>query len=230
MKATPTRFQRAGFTLLEMIIAVTVLATAMTVIVLTFSNISRAWRDGSTAAAGLNHADAILDQLSAGLRSAYFKKSRGPLSSVYGFWLENDGSGPDARDRISWVKTGSALIDPEAAEAASLHRLVFTIEDDERNRPCVAVKSWRPFGQKEDFDPEKDTPFFYVSSGVQGFDCEVCTNADGFGEFDWDEEWEETNRIPPYVHLTLYLKPGQEGNEPLKVERVVAIPTAPLSW
>ena len=226
----PRSRRRAGFTLLEITIAVTVLAMAMTVIVLTFSNISRAWRDGSAAAAGLNHADAILDQLSAGLRSAYFKKSGGPQPSAYGFWLDNDGSGSGARDRISWVKTGSALIDPAAPEAASLHRLVFTVEDDERGRPCAAVKSWRPFGQSEDFDPERDAPFFFVSSGIQGFDCQIGTNVDSFGDFEWETEWEETNRIPRYLLLTLFLKPGQAGNEPLKVERIVDIPTAPLSW
>ncbi len=225
----PFQSRGSGFTLLEVTIAVAVLAMAMTVIVMTFSNISRAWRDGTAAAAGLNHADAILDQLVAGLRSAYYKKAR-TQPSVYGFWLENDGSGSSARDRISWVKTGSALMDTDSTEASSLHRIVFTVEDDEKGRPCAVVKAWRPFGQPEDFDPDKDVPFTYLSSAVSGFDCEISTNADSFGEIEWEDEWEMTNSIPTHLHLSLYLKPGERGEEPLKVERIVTIPIAPLSW
>jgi prepilin-type N-terminal cleavage/methylation domain-containing protein len=222
--------RRAGFTLLEVTIAVAVLAMAMTVIVMTFSNITRAWRDGTTAAANLNHSDAILDQLVAGLRSAYYKKAGKQPASVYGFWLENDGSGPSARDRISWVKTGTALMDSDSTEASSLHRIVFTVEDDENGRSCAAIKSWRPFGQPEEFDPEKDVPFTFLSSAVAGFDCEVSTNTDSFGEIEWEKEWETSNSIPAHLHLSLYLKPNVEGEEPLKVERIVTIPIAPLSW
>jgi hypothetical protein len=216
--------------LLEVTIAVAVLAMAMTVIVMTFSNISRAWRDGTTAAANLNHSDAIFDQLAAGLRSAYYKKAGNQAAFVYGFWLENDGSGSSARDRISWVKTGSAMMDSDSTEASSLHRIDFTVEDDDQGRSCAAVKTWRPFGQPEDFDPEKDVPFTFLSSHVVGFDCEISTNVDAFGEINWEDEWENTNSIPSYLHLTLYLKPGESGEAPLKVERIVTIPIAPLSW
>lgn len=204
---------------------------AMTLIVSTFANISGAWRHGTSVAAGLNHADAILDQLVAGLRSAYYKKAgNNQAPSTYGFLLENDGAGPTARDSISWVKTGSALLDPENKEASSLHRVVFTVADDETGRSCAAAKAWRPFGQTEEFDPEKDAPFFYLSSSVAGFDCEVSTNADFTGEFEWEEEWEETNRIPLQLHLSLYLKSADPDREPVKVERLVTIPIAPLSW
>lgn len=224
----PLRRPQAGFTLLEILVAVVILVMAMSVIVLTFSNISRAWRDGTTAAANLNHADAILDQLVSGLRSAYYKKTD-DKNSIYGFWLEDDGSGSAARDQISWVKTGTALVDPDAAEISTLHRVVFTVADDERNRPGAAVKAWRPFGQPEEFSPEKDAPFFFISSSVQGFDCEISTNITSFGDVDWEETWEETNRIPLHVHLSLYLKPASKSEEPLKVERIITIPIAPLS-
>jgi prepilin-type N-terminal cleavage/methylation domain-containing protein len=224
------RHPQAGFTLLEILVAVVILVLAMSVIVLTFSNISRAWRDGTTAAANLNHADAILDQLVSGLRSAYYKKTSGDKASLYGFQLEDDGAGSSARDQISWVKTGAALVDPDSPEISTLHRVVFTVADDDRNRPAAAVKAWRPFGQPEEFDPEKDAPFFFISSSVQGFDCEISTNISSFGEIEWEEAWEETNRIPLHVHLSLYLKPSSKSEEPMKVERIVTIPIAPLSW
>lgn len=227
---TPPPRRRAGFTLVEILIAVTILVMAMTLIVMTFSSISRAWRNGTTAAAELNHADAILDQLVAGLRSAYFKKAGNQAASSYGFWLENDGSGPNARDSISWVKTGSALIDPDSQEISTLHRVVFTVADDDKGRSCAAVKAWRPFGQTEDFDPEKDADFFFVSSAVEGFDCEVSTNTDFTGDIEWETDWEDTNSIPLRLHLSLFLKSGESGDEPIKVERLVEIPIAPLSW
>lgn len=224
-----TRPHQRGFTLVEITVAVTVLVLAMTVIVLTFSNISRAWRDGTGAAANLNHADAILDQLVAGLRSTYYKRGNNNQASVYGFWLKNDGAGSSARDSVSWVKTGTSLVDPDAPEGSTLHRVVFTVADDDRGRACAAVKTWRPFGQPEEFDPD-DLPYSFVSSSVAGFDCEISTNVSSFGEIEWEEDWEETNRIPQYVHLSLFLKPAEKDGDLIKVERIVNIPVAPLSW
>ncbi len=219
---------RSGFTLVELMLAAVLLALATTVIAMTLANITRAWQAGTEAAARLNHADAILDQLASGLRSAYYAKSANRPAAVYGFWLEDDGDGPNARDRISWVKSGPALLDPESSQAAALHRIAFTVTDDESGRPGAAVKAWRPFAMPDDFDPET-LPWSFLAAGIVGFNCTVSTNS-AFGELEWEESWKETNRLPWRVLLTLYLKPPEESEPPLAVHRLVEIPCAPLAW
>jgi len=219
---------RSGFTLVELMLAAALLALATTVIAMTLANLTRAWQAGTEAASRLNHADAILDQLAAGLRSAYYAKSANRPAAVYGFWLEDNGDGPEARDQISWVKSGSALLDPQSPQAASLHRITFTVTEDDSGRPAAAVKVWRPFAMPEDFDPET-LPWTFLAAGIVGFNCAISTNL-AFGEPEWEETWEETNRIPHRVHLTLYLKPSDESEPPLAVHRLVEIPCAPLAW
>ena len=36
--------------------------------------------------------------------------------------------------------------------------------------------------------------------------------------------------MPVFAEITLYLRPLQEGEDPVEIRRVVEIPIAPLSW
>jgi type II secretory pathway pseudopilin PulG len=228
MTASRSSSAHAGFALVELMLAAVLLALATTIIAMTLANITRAWQAGTEAAARLNHADAILDQLAAGLRSAYYARSGNRPSATYGFWLEDDGDGPEARDRISWVKSGPALLDPDSSLVPALHRIAFTIVDDEDGRPRAAIRAWRPFAMSDDFDPE-EIPWTILAGGIVGFDCAVSTNT-AFGEWEWEQTWEETNRLPWRLRLTLYLKPTDPGEKPFAVQRLVEIPCAPLAW
>jgi hypothetical protein len=158
------------------------------------------------------------------LRSAYFPDGGG---MGYGFLLEDSGDGSEARDSISWVKLGSALVGSHSELADSPHRTKFSLElhDDE---PEVAIRAWRMVGQPDDFDPEKEEPFF-LSRRVTGFDCRCALKVED-GEIVWEEEWkdENTNRLPRFVEATVYVQAGP-GEEPLELRRIVEMPVAYLS-
>lgn len=221
------RARARGFTLIELLLAVLIMSLAMGVAVATFFAVSRAWQRGQKLAEFLNEGDLVMEQLVAALRSAYFPDA-GSGTTSYGFWLEDEGSGPSAHDSISWVKLGDALIDPDSAETRAPHRVRVTIEDDEEGRPSLAVRAWRPYAQPEDFDPEELEPL-YLSARVTGLDCQFSTNA-ADDRLEWEDEWEETNRIPTALKVTLYLEPLAKDEEPLEIRRAVGIPIAPLSW
>ena len=216
---------RAGFTLLELMLAVAILAVVSTITYMTFATVTRAWRRGMELSDGIHHGDYVLDQLVMALRSAYYPVAS---SKGYGFILEDTGDGESARDRISWVKLGSSLVGRSCPFVDSPHRVEFWLEDvDEEGQ--VAVRAWRMFGQSDDFDKEELEPSF-ISRRVTGFDCR-CALGLFDDEIDWEDEWEDenTNKLPRFVEVTLYLAPPSEEGSTLELRRIVELPTSHLS-
>ncbi len=218
-----------GFTLVEILVAITIMAMATIIAVSTFSVVGRAYRHGTALAENLHYGDFLMDQLVLALRSAYHPEAAQGSDSAYGFWLEDGGSGPHARDRISWVKTGRALVGKRFA-AGVPHRVDFGVENDQDGNTVAAVRSWRAELETEDFKRDAVPPTV-VSRRIRGFECRVADDIDEIRqELVWEDQWEQTNRIPPAVELTLYLEPIEEGADPVRVRRVVGLPIAPLSW
>lgn len=244
--------RRAGFTMIELLVAMALTATIVAGAVFAFTTASRIWRDAASVADSLHHGDYIAWQLTSALRSAYYPDSAEP-GSMHGFVLENDGDEEEARDSISWVKMGSALVGGKFAGWP--HRIkVFTLAEGESDDETLAqgglvVRAWRVKGQVSDFDPEDDE---FVTSrllepNVLAADFQVLDPEGNMAEgkdpvpdeeeedagLKWiDEDWKDdyTNRLPYAVKATLYMKPAERGGSPVALRRLVTIPVAPLSW
>ncbi len=223
--------QRA-FTLLELLIALAIMATAMAIALSTFYGITRAWQRGTTMADNLNRGEFMMEQISAGLRSSFYPYSAdaGAQSAGFGFWLEDNGEGAEARDVISWVKNGPELLPQDSPRQHGPHRIQLSVEEDEDGQPALAARAWPPYtGLLDDFDPEEEPPFF-IAANIVGLDCRVSTNVGDDG-WEWEEEWEDalTNTLPLAVEMSLYLTPLEPGDDPVELRRTVVIPVAPLS-
>ena len=245
-----------GFTLIELMVAMALLVIALGITFSTFYSISKAWQRGQTMAENLNRGEFIMEQIVCGLHSAFFPVRQSSSASAtnaqpantnaaatntpatvsapsdYGLILVDDGDGATARDSISWVKTGSALLGPEDALWRGLHRVQITVEEDEDGLPAIATRVWRPYGNAIDFNPDEIEPFF-ISEKVIGINFRVAKEADSDEGWEWEDEWEAlefTNRLPMAVEVVLYLEPIDEFKDPVEIKRVVEIPVAPLSW
>ncbi|MDA1087824.1 MAG: prepilin-type N-terminal cleavage/methylation domain-containing protein [Verrucomicrobia bacterium] len=220
---------RRGFTLLELLIAMSLMVIALTISYMTFASVTRAWQRGVALSDRISHADYVMDQLVSALRSAYYPDT-GVNAPQYGFWLENNGSGSRARDEMSWVKIGSAMIERQAAYAKGPHRVQVTVASDpaRRSKSGVAVRAWRAYGQPEEFRPDQVERFF-VSGKVQGINCRIATNMVN-NRIEWESDWDATNIIPFAVEVTLYMEPLDEGAPAVKIQRAIALPVAPQSW
>jgi len=221
-----------AFTLLELLVALAILATAMAITLSTFYSITRAWQRGTAMADNLNRGEFMMEQIAAGLRSAFFPMSAtNTQSTEFGFWLEDNGDGAQAQDIISWVKTGLELLPPDNTNFQhGVHRVQLSVEEDEDGRMALAARSWRPYTSLlDDFDPADEAPF-YISAKVVGLDCRVSTNIGDDG-WEWAEEWKDaaTNTLPLAVEISLYLTPLEPGEEPVQLRRTVVVPLAPLS-
>lgn len=216
----------SAFTMLELMLAVSIMAVVATVTYASFSAVTLAWKKGTRLSDNMSHGDFVIEQLAMGLRSAYYPDK--PGSSLYGFWLDDEGSGAGASDRISWVKVGSSLVGSEWQSAGAPHRVRF-FTGDSYSAGGAQVTMWPLLGLPDDFDPDELEPTL-LSSRVVGFDCRCANEFLDDSEPDWLDEWKETNRIPRLVEITLYLEPLDDGDEPVEVKRLIQIPTAPLSW
>jgi prepilin-type N-terminal cleavage/methylation domain-containing protein len=235
---------RGGFTLVEMLLSVSILAMVTTVAAMTLYAASKAWSRGTSMTDGLHHGDYVMEQLVMALRSAYYpdqgnggtaaspraggarvgKKPSDP--SQYGFYHEDSGDGPGARDVISWVKIGGALVGGRRY-AETPHRVEFSVLEGEAG-PEAMVKAWQAALLDEDFDSEDIDPVA-ISTHVLGFDCQVSSEYDEeTGEIEWEDEWEDTNSIPLFVQVTLYVT-GPSEDEPMELVRLVELPCGPLA-
>lgn len=226
---------RAGFTLLELLLSITIMAAVSAVTFMVFSTVTTAWRKGMALSDGLHHGDFVIEQLVMALRSAYFPEVKGG-SVQYGVQTKDNGDGSSASDSICWVKIGSALVGSDCPFSGSPHRVKFSVETDENGNKGVAFRAWRMQGQvvskdgtqERDFDPETIKPTFLPST-IIGFNVRTAWQKVN-DEIDWQDDWKETNRIPTVVELTFYLEPLKEGETPVEIKRAVGIPVAPLSW
>ncbi len=243
---TPVQRPAGGFTLLELLLAITLMAAIASVTYFSFEAGTRAWRTGTELADSLHHADYVLEQLVMGLRSACYPDAARP-SGAYGLTLVNDGDEASARDTLGWVKLGTALVGADSPLADTPHRIEVTVMDPGRDDlpegsgGGLAVRAWRIAAQPEDFDPAESVKPMVLTSRVLGFNCRVLDPENNLQEGDapskddelkWDDEWEgdHTNRLPHAVEISLYLEPARARDDPIEVKRIVEIPLAPLSW
>jgi len=207
---------RAGFTLLEMLVALMILSMSMAIVWQTFSVSIKAWRKGENFLSEMHHGDFVMEQLTEALRSAaYFDQSGG----IYGFRLENREEGKYPNDILSWVKSGTAFMPPDAKLGSGLHRVDFTVDNNDDGDAAVMARIY-PHLADQDEDDFAAGETWEISEVVKGIDCRVYVEEDE----EWSEEWEETNSIPALMELTLYMDPLEGEDKPVTVKRAVQIP------
>jgi prepilin-type N-terminal cleavage/methylation domain-containing protein len=116
-----SKSSRRGFTLVEIVMAITILSVMMLISFFSFDAIVTSWRAGQEMSNTLGQADYVIEQIVAGLRSSYYP-DLGKQDYKYGFQLTDAGEEVSARDSISWVKMGPALVGEECGFSESPHR------------------------------------------------------------------------------------------------------------
>jgi len=207
---------RAGFTLLEVLVALTILVTALTIVYSTFTTTLKAWKAGTETMSEIHHGDFVMDQLSAALRSTAFFDS---TPHLYGFRLETKAGGKYPADRMSWVTTSSAFLPLDSPWADGLHRIVVGVERNSKGDYGVAVRAMPHLSEEPD---DSEDPWF-ISTRIQGLRCRIYDEE----TTSWLNEWEDTNAVPSLVEITLYMDASVPFDPPVRMVRAIEIPVAP---
>lgn len=216
-----------GFTLLEILLAVTIMGAVTTITYMTFSTTVTAWNRGMSMVDSIHHGDFVMEQIVTGLRSAYHPEIKGGHPD-YGFRHVDDGQDESARDRLSWVKMGSMLVGDDPRFAGGPHRVEVFLDQDERGESSLMVGAMPVLAEIFAEDGSETEPVL-LARGVHALDFKMAVSEQG-GEIDWLDEWKETNRIPPVVQVRLFMDRSQYGEEPFEIRRIVPIPTAHMTW
>jgi prepilin-type N-terminal cleavage/methylation domain-containing protein len=207
--------RRRGFTLLEIMISIVILAIAMTVAWQTFASATRAWTSAREMLDSTHHGDFILTQLSSALRSMAFFESTG---SMYGFRME-DTSGDFGEHTISWVTSSQAFIPRGSEFQHGLHRIEVGAGKDDDGNEGLLVSVWQHLADEEKVEKKS----WVVSENIKGLTCYVYNIEDE----DWDDEWEDTNSIPGLIEITLFAEAPDEDDDPIEYRQLIEIPLGP---
>lgn len=234
MKESRSRkLRKSGLTLIELLLAISILAVMSVVTYLCFDIVVRTWQTGTEIAATAGQGEYVVEQLAAGLRSAYYPDT-GKSDYAYGFTLADGGDSETTTDTIGWTKTGAALVGEDASFVDIPHRVTVKIQEYGTNGSDgdgLSVQAYRQALQLDDFNPETDIEFALIAPKVVGFNCRVLDKDQPVKDDlpNWVDEWKWSNSLPNKVELTLYLKPDKEGEEPIEIKRIVSIPMADFS-
>lgn len=214
-----SRRLRHAFTLIEVLVSVAILSMTMALVAMIYSNTINAWRLAQGAMDELHQGDFVIEQVMTALRSATFFQKNG---KIYGFWLDDNGTQSSAHDEVSFVTSSSAFMPSGSPFQNNLHRIFIGIDSDDEGREGLAVRALPHM--KKDLE-KRDAPVWVVSTRVSGFDCQVYD----FEKKSWSDDWDNTNKVPNLVKVTMSIKAPHEGDPPLIVSRVIEIPIATAS-
>ena len=222
--------KRPGFTMLELILAVTLLGVMTTVSIVSYRAITTGWRVSRDYVDRLERTDYALDQLVSGLKCAFYPHA-GEQNADYGFMLTDNGDGdsPDDSDVIEWTKKGPALIGGSATGDA-VHRIqVRVLEEGDsdwgeriertglyaRVRPMAKVMpSSTSHTDEDEFTFANDELYrpVLIAKDIEGFNCRVqekrpeTKDAKGREDKDaYEDEFASSNSLPYKVQLTFYV-------------------------
>ena len=205
--------RKQAFTLLEMLIAISILSMILATCHLAFSASINAWRRGSEYLERQHHSDFAFDQILSALYSTSFVKSD---KVDYGFRHEDGEVDGFPADEISWVTASGAFVREPYSLAP--HRLYLTI-DSQLEEPALSAKVHFAFDKEEDVERAE---YRAVSRNLVGLNCRFYNTMDE----EWEDEWTTSNRVPEEIEITLYAPPIDEGEDPITFIRVIRIPVA----
>ena len=217
------RSAEVGFTLVEILIAIGILAMILTAIFASWTAILRATKTGLDAAAAVQRSRIVLRTLEDSLGSA---QSFAVNLPYYAFLAEN---GDNAS--LSFVARLAQSF-PRSGKFGDLdvRRLTFSVEDGSDGGRQLVLRQC-PLMMELDKDIDEMQHPLVLAKNVKGFDM-LFWDRD---KNDWVDEWSEmkTNQLPRLVMFTLRLADDPHALRATEeITRVVALPsmTVPPNW
>lgn len=198
--------RKSAFTILEMMVAVTILSLIVAAIYASWTAILRASKAGREVSATVQRSRIVLRVLEDSLTSA---QSFVANQRYYGFVAENS-----SEPMLSFVARLSKTF-PRSGKFGDLdvRRVSFTVENGE------LVLRQVPIGMEVDED-EVNHPVV-LAKNVRDFEFEFWDNRVN----DWTDEWKQTNQLPRLIMFTLRIADNAVSKSTSEeINRIVSIP------
>jgi len=209
----------AGFTLLEMMVAMSLMVIALTIAFESFSASLRAWKRGSEVIDSMKHGEFVMNRLAAAVDSAiYFRNQR----KAYAFKIEKKNEGGLPADVIDFVTASDAFMPADSPLREAPHRIRLFI-DDRDGEPALYLLAMPAIADEEEFEDAFDPEPVLTSRLVRGLKIEIYDEQNE----EWTDEWEKGNSIPKRIRLSVYVMADPDSDDaPVLFVRVIDIPVA----
>jgi general secretion pathway protein J len=219
---------RSGFTLLEILIAMFILAVVLSTIFSSYTGTLRIVDDTESEAEIYAMARVALERMLEDFESVYFSKSKKTAESeedalqparFVGEDKENEGSGADTLRFLSKAH----LILEEGGNDSGVAEIVYSVGESEEGGNLVLYRSDRPEVERAS---EQGTEGAILCEGLFSVDF-TYTDAEGEVHENWDSREEKfKDRLPAMVSITLQFVNRSQPDVPLKFMTGVALPRA----
>ncbi|MGE3673976.1 MAG: type II secretion system protein GspJ [Polyangiaceae bacterium] len=222
------RRQLAGFTLLELIVAITILALISMLLYGAFSGL-RSTRDGVVGVSGRYHEGrSAMQRIARELQSAFLSFNRPIDQSLVTRETLFKGSRGSPSDRVDFTAFAHRRLDRDAHESDQCELSYFGSEDPKQRAVTDLV---RRESAVIDLEPDRGGRVQVLATDIDLFQLEYLDPFTGR----WTEQWDssqsigQTNRLPYQVHITLVLNGGQRSSkgrarQTIKFDTKVMIP------
>lgn len=205
--------REAGFTLLEIMLAVTILAVVITAVYNTWSAALMAWKRGTQITDTFQRQRIVLDTLGELTTSAVFYGAKPELYAVTGTHSDTAG------DSVSFVTASDVLLPPGEGIAAGMRRVTISLQSDTNGKVFLGLVN-APALEDPDADAQNVTHIF--SADVTGFTVRYLDPQNAA----WVDHWDDKTRTPSALEFTVVFRAGSAGTVPVTVTRQVDIPAA----
>lgn len=210
---TPEAGQPAAFTLLEVMLAVTILAVVMAAVYSTWSASLTAWKRGRDVSDTFQRQRVVMETLSELAKSVVFYNSP---TLLYEFTGDRDNT---TGDTVSFVTGSDAALPPSEAVEAGMRRVTLSLERGSTGNPFLAIVN-APAVESDSSDT--DAPTHVLSEDVVGFGVRYRDPRDN----SWHDEWHESDLIPSAIEFTVAFASGRSRVPPVVVTRAIELPAA----
>ena len=203
----------AAFTLLEVMLAVTILGLVITAVTATWQAGLNGWKRSAGISDSFQRERIVMGTLEDLTKSIIYAPSK---DSLYDVNFEHD---QQTGDSVSFVTGSDLLLPPAETMAAGLRRVTIALQRDSRNRPYLGIAN-APALQPDEGAP--DSVWHVLSADVCGFGVRFRDPRDG----SLVDKWEEANLVPSAIEYTVAFGANDGRTPPVVVTRAIELPIA----
>lgn len=211
---TKIRARRAGFTMLEMMLAVMLLGLVLSTVYTIWSASLTAWKRGSDAMDKFQRQRVVIDAINELASSAVLFQNEQGLYTVIGQKGAQNGA-----DSISFVTASDVLLPAAETPLAGLRRVTISLQRDESGYPYLAIQNSPALTPTE---AAVQAELHVLSADVTGFSVRYRNSRDGT----WVENWDDRALMPGALEFTIAFGGADGRTEPVIMTRAIELPTA----
>lgn len=199
--------RKNGFTLVEILVAIAVFATILSIIYSVFYTTVRSRQTSEDVAQIYSRGINFIRNFSREIRCAYLSIpwQGGPRATI--FKAERDSVDGRDMDILTFTHLCHQYVENQSLPQSDHEEVTYFWQRD----PSGEVNLMKRVDYTLDNDPEKGGMIFPVLEGIKEF------NLTFFNGIDWVEEWEDNGTLPSAVHLYLVLKDREGGEVPFEI-------------